>query len=182
MLYDRQIWQKWAQRDLKKAANWSPMPTPPNIVTIIPAADQTAAQWRFTTNKPPMDWSKPGFDDSAWKEAPAGFGAGGPPGAFIKTRWATSAIWLRRQMEIPVTSGTPQLWMHHDEDAEVFINGVLAVRVRGYTTAYEAFPLLPAAKAAIKPGKNLVAIHCHQTTGGQYIDAGFVEASDSEPR
>jgi hypothetical protein len=85
-------------------------------------------------------------------------------------------------MEIPVTSGTPELWMHHDEDAEVFINGVLAVRVRGFTTAYEAFPLLGAAKAAIKPGKNLVAIHCHQTTGGQYIDAGFVEVSESKSR
>lgn len=175
MLYDPLVWKKWAQRDRQKARGWAAMPNPPKIVTIVPAADRAEARWRFTTNKPEGDWAKVEYDDSSWKESAAGFGGGGPPGAFIKTPWATADIWLRRQIEIPKTSKDLQLWMHHDEDAEVFINGVLATRVHGFTTAYESFPLLPAGQSAIKPGNNLVAIHCHQTTGGQYIDAGFVE-------
>jgi hypothetical protein len=178
MLYDRGLWQKWAKRDLKKAANWAPMPRAPKIVTVVPAADQAEARWRFTTDKPEAAWPKPGFNDSTWKESPAGFGAGGPPGAVIKTPWTTADVWLRRKLEIPATSGPLELWMYHDEDAEVFINGALAAHVRGYTTKYEAFPLLPAGKAAIRPGNNLIAIHCHQTVGGQYIDAGFVEVID----
>jgi hypothetical protein len=180
MLYDRETWQKWARRDTCKATGWAPMPKAPKIITVIPAGDTAPAQWRFTTDKPSGDWVKAGFDDSNWKESPAGFGGGNPPGSFIKTRWRTSDIWLRREIEIPKTKHNLQLWMHHDEDAEVFINGVPAASVHGFTTGYEAIPLLPAGLAAIKSGANVVAIHCHQTVGGQYIDAGFVEVENSE--
>ncbi len=180
MLYDRQVWQKWASRDTIKAAGWAAIPKSPKIVTVVPAADQVEAKWHFTTNKPDDNWSKPGYDDSTWKESAAGFGSKGTPGAVIKTTWRTSDIWIRRQFEIPATSPRLQLWMHHDEDAEVFINGVPAAHVRGFTASYEPIPLQPAGLAAIKSGTNLIAIHCHQTTGGQYIDAGFVEVENSE--
>jgi hypothetical protein len=35
--------------------------------------------------------------------------------------------------------------------------------------------IAPAAAATLKAGRNLIAIHCHQQRGGQYIDAGFVQ-------
>lgn len=65
--------------------------------------------------------------------------------------------------------------MHHDEDAEVYVNGVLAVSANGWVGGYDAFPLSPGGKAALKPGKNLIAIYCRQTEGGQYIDLGLVD-------
>ena len=180
LLYNPEVWSKWAHRDVTKAANWAPMPRAPKVVTIVPAADRAEVKWRFTFNKPTGDWSGSGFDDAAWREGAAGFGAGDPPGAVIKTTWDKADIWLRRELEIPAPSGKLQLWMHHDEDADVYINGVPALRVKGYTSAYEAFPLSAAGQAAIKPGRNVLAIHCHQTTGGQYIDAGFVEIGSPE--
>ncbi len=42
-----------------------------------------------------------------------------------------------------------------------------------YTTSYSSFPLAPEAVKTLKVGQNVLAIHCHQTQGGQYIDAGI---------
>ena len=79
-------------------------------------------------------------------------------------------------MELPAGGGKNLLaWMHHDEDAEVYLNGVLAVKVSGWIAAYDRFALSHEAGAELKLGKNVIAIHCHQTTGGQYIDFGLVQ-------
>ncbi|MBI5396234.1 MAG: DUF1793 domain-containing protein, partial [Verrucomicrobia bacterium] len=177
MLYDKAVWQKYASRDKTKAANFAPMPEAPIVRTVVPNAREDAnITWRYTTQKPAEAWSKPGFDDAAWQKGKAGFGTRGTPGARVRTEWKTADIWLRREFELPASAtGELRLSLHHDEDAEVFINGVLAAQAAGYVNDYEEVPLLPAARAALKPGKNLIAIHCHQTKGGQYVDVGVVE-------
>ena len=58
-------------------------------------------------------------------------------------------------------------------------NGVLAAKVAGFITDYTEVPLTAAGKAALKPGANVIAVHCHQTGGGQYIDAGLVEVKEA---
>lgn len=114
------------------------------------------------------------FDDSSWKSGKGGFGAGYVPGGIITTEWSGSDIYLRKTFTLNLTSDAEVEYLtariHHDEDAEVYLNGVLAFTVKGYTTAYETLELSDAAKAAInRTGENTIAIHCHQTTGGQYI-------------
>jgi hypothetical protein len=177
MLYDKATWAKYAGQDKTKAANWAPMPTPPVTKTLVPAADVEAnLQWRYTTQKPADDWFKPSFDDSAWKEGTAGFGTQGTPGAVVRTEWNTPGIWLRREFTLPDGAHRdPQLWLHHDEDAEVYLNGVPAASASGYTTEYETVAIRAEAKATLKPGKNVIAIRCRQTGGGQYVDAGLVD-------
>lgn len=176
MLADRATWHKWASGDKAKLTAWAPLPQPPKVKVIIPAADTAPAKWDYTTAKPEGDWMKSSFDDSSWKQGQSGFGTVGTPGAIIGTTWKTDDIWLRREIDMPVeTFDALQAWVHHDEDAEIYINGVLALRTTGFVTGYSLFPLTPAGEAALKPGKNLIAIHCHQTQGGQYIDFGLVD-------
>jgi hypothetical protein len=175
LLYDKAVWQKWAKRDKTKAKNWAPIPKLPTITVVVPAADKQAAKWRYTTSRPASDWASASFDASAWKEGWGGFGTDGTPGAVIGTVWNTSYIWMRREVELPAAAlAAPQLWLHHDEDVEIYINGVLALKTGGFVGSYDAFPLTKEARAALKPGKNLIAIHCRQSTGGQYVDLGFV--------
>ncbi len=158
---------------------------PPIIKTLAPAACDTkkAALWRYTTKKPADGWQKPGFDDSGWKKGQAGFGAKGTPGAIIGTEWNGSDIWLRRTFE---TDKKPaerlMLKIHHDEDAEVYINGVKAADVDGYTTNYVTAGVEKAAAESLKSGTNTIAIHCRQTDGGQYIDAGLVVEASQDKR
>jgi len=176
MLYDKTAWHKYAGCDKTKAANWAPIPVPPTITTILPAADIQPAIWSYTTVAPASGWMNAGFNDSFWKQGQSGFGSVGTPGAVIGTVWQTDDIWLRREVNMPVHTYDELMgWLHHDEDVEVYINGVLAVKADGFISGYDLFSLTPAGKEALKPGKNLIAIHCHQTSGGQYVDFGLVD-------
>jgi Glutaminase A six helical-hairpin domain len=178
LLYDKTIWKKWASRDKTMASHWAPMPQATRSHTIVAAADVQPTAWRYTTARPATNWFEPRFDASTWPQGPGGFGTVGTPGARIGTKWNGSDIWLRRDVNVAGGRLTNLAgWMHHDEDADVYVNGVLAIHARGYTTDYELFELSGRALAAIKPGTNTIAIHCHQTTGGQYVDFGLVEAA-----
>ncbi len=175
MLYNQDVWRKWAARDTTRASNWATMPAPPKITVLVPAADTEPSTWKYVTREPASGWEKPGFDDIDWHGGSSGFGTKGTPGAVIGTVWDSSDIWLRREFNMPSNpAGNIELWIKHDEDAEVYINGVLALKVTGYTDDYHSLPMTSGGKAALKPGKNTFAVRCTQRTGGQYIDVGVV--------
>jgi hypothetical protein len=123
---------------------------------------------------PAREWVQPGFDDSGWKKGPAGFGTPGTPGAVVRTEWKTGEIWLRRTFTLgEVKAEELSFIAHHDEDVEIYLNGVPAAKAGGYTTAYEELPMTAEGKAALKKGENTIAVRCRQTGGGQYIDVGI---------
>jgi len=155
---------------------------------ILPTALVDYTQWKYITGNAsftvPAGWnSNLNFDDNAWSEGFSGFGQGNPPGSKIRTDWHDDAIYLRKIVHIGNLTedekANLKLFIHHDEDFELYINGVLAASGTGYIDYYKVFNISPDAKAAIRYGQdNLIAIHVIQTGGGQYIDAGIVTAKD----
>jgi hypothetical protein len=179
LTYDRAVVKVDAER--VAAANRGDFSKVPEPKVLVPTSKEEGRTWRYTTAKPADGWQKPDFSDKDWKEGPGGFGTKGTPGAVVRTEWKTDDIWLRREFTLPDEKwGDLLLLLHHDEDAEVYVNGVLAAKVPGFVTDYEEVPISAEARKALKPGKNLFAVHCHQTTGGQYIDVGIVEVKGSD--
>lgn len=146
----------------------------PQSVVVVPTSQEKGLTWRYTLEKPADDWYKPDFADANWKEGVGGFGTEKTPGAVVRTRWDTSNIWLRRTFELPENAPKElHLLLHHDEDAEIYIDGILAAKVAGYVSDYEEVAIESKALEMLRPGKHVIAIHCKQTGGGQYIDVGL---------
>src|SRR5262245_9704976 len=97
----------------------------PRTRLLVPTAREQAQEWRYTTQRPAEGCFKPDFDDVAWTKGLGGFGTHGTPGAVVRTEWKTGDIWVRRTAEVPeVKAGANlRLVIHHDEDAEVYVNG-----------------------------------------------------------
>jgi hypothetical protein len=73
---------------------------------------------------------------------------------------------------------TLYLRVFHDDDAEVYVNGTLASTLPGANNGFAFVPLTGAGRAALREGKNTIAVHAHQNRGGQFIDVGIVDVVD----
>jgi hypothetical protein len=175
MTYDRILKVNPARIALANRLKY-PIPT---YRTIVPTSEKTSQTWKYSFTAPSGEWTKTNFDDSAWQSGPGGFGTANTPGiGKLGTEWNTNDIWLRRTFNPgPLTNAQIKNLVirdYHDDEVEVYINGVLAYKRSGYTSTYESRPLTAQGKAAIRPNsQNVMAIHCHQTVGGQYVDAGL---------
>lgn len=145
------------------------------ILVQLPTGEAGGYEWRFTMNAPPADWTAPDFDASNWRKGRGGFGTRGTPNAVIGTSWRRPEIWLRTEFTLddPADVSGGAWRIYHDEDAEVYLNGVKVVSLPGYATEYLDLPLEADALQALKKGRNVLAVHCRQTEGGQNIDVGL---------
>lgn len=142
-------------------------------------------EWRYTTAAASQDWIRTGFDDSSWIVGRPGFGGGGLPAlqqSLVRTPWITADIWIRTSVDLKDLSLPMALRLSHDEDVEVYLNGTLVCQRKGDITDYIIHRLEGPAASVIRKGRNILAAHCHQTTGGQFLDVQVVDLSSVLPR
>ena len=144
---------------------------------LLPTGAQYDASdiWSYTTTAPTGNWTATNFDDASWKKGAAGFGTA-VPGGFPGTTWNTPDLWIRRDFTLESVPKQADLWVHHDEDAEIYINGKKVIDLPKWVQAYTRYPMNAQTLALLKPGRNTIAARCHQTAGGQYLDIGISTA------
>ncbi len=179
MTYDRAVIKMDAER--VAAINRAAYLDPPEADVVLPTSLEAPAHWRYTTTTPAEAWMASDFDDSTWQTGPAGFGAGDPPRAAVRTTWDSEDIWLRREFELDnINFNNIRLLLYHDEAAEVFINGVPAVQTFDYTRNYLPELITEEAIKTLKTGRNILAVHCRHTGGRQYIDVGLIDLRETK--
>ena len=140
---------------------------------LLPDARQSAQMWRYTFKGPADGWQHTTFNDNAWEKGEGGFGSKGTPNSAIRTQWTSSDIWLRKTFRIEKAAQHATLDIQHDEDATIYINGKKAALLTGFSTGSPDYSTHVINSQLLQQGNNLIAIHCHQTGGGQFIDVGL---------
>lgn len=129
--------------------------------------------YRYTTETPSGAWSAAAFDDGAWKTGLAPFGNEGK--RIGRTPWKTPDIYLRKTFDYDgadIKAGA--VVITYDEDTEVYVNGQKILSVQGHTGSYRMFVVTDALRQALRKGANVLAVHTHQTGGGQIIDLALL--------
>lgn len=126
----------------------------------------------YTFDAPSGEWASPAFDDSAWPTSFGAFGSGGAGGGIFRTEWKTKEIWLRRRFSHQEEkSENLRVYVLHDDDAKLYLNGVLAADLPGYSqNAYRAVDCSKESIATLKQGQNVLALYVKNAAGAQSAD------------
>lgn len=145
---------------------------------ILPMAGSEAWKGNFTFDKPEDNWTSPDYSADKWNVGKGAFGTNDQPA--VRTEWNTKDIWVRREFTLDDININNSIYLKysHDDIFELFLNGEKIV-----STGYEwknnvLIELKEDVKKKLRKGKNVIAAHCHNTTGGAYVDFGIYTPSD----
>lgn len=150
----------------------------PVRIPVLPDARSTSGQveWRYSLEETGgEEWADTAYDDAGWNLGLGGFGTGVVENGHINSAWETGTIRMRKTFTLPdVNVESVVLSLHHDEDAEILLNGRRVHQESGWRTGYSEFYLADEFKGLLRPGgKNVLAVVCRNTDGPGYVDAGL---------
>ena len=148
--------------------------TPLALKALLPTARETAWKAPFS-RKFQEGWEKLGFDDSSWETGTGAFGS--ENNGFNRTNFAgdNTDVYVRRTCELTQEQLGEDLYLlySHDDVFEVFINGVKILDTGETWKSDQRLRLDEKARGALRVGRNVIAVHCHNTFGGAEMDYGL---------
>lgn len=143
---------------------------------IYPLASEKEWTGKYITSKPSGSWTNVGFDDSSWESGEAPWGGGDDNyNKTVKTSWSGGNvdIYVRRAVTLDEIDPNALYYLmyKHDDVFELYINGTRVVST-GETWDVSG-TAIQIDKSLLRQGENVIACHCHNTTGGAYVDMGL---------
>lgn len=162
-----------------------------SIYKILDASINVPQEWAYVHQASSAsiadNWMNPGFDDASWSRGNGQFATayqGGFTNRGTTIPEGNNNLYVRKIFSLENASNDAvsniYLYVKADDDALVYINGVIAAYIKERDFAYYA--VYQAAKEAIDPnGENLIAVLCSNGGGGQGLDVGIVTTSEYFP-
>lgn len=147
---------------------------------IVPTFEKENWPARYTINTPVGDWTADEYNDASWQQGKGSFGSPGRLKAI--TSWTSPDIWVRREVNIDSEMLERELFLEytHDDGVEIYINGQQVVN-SGNTARANVYKQIPdEIKQKMRPGKNVIAVHCHDGGGESILDFGIWMRKDNE--
>lgn len=145
-------------------------PSMPNQ-NFAPTGSEKKIICKYSFDSADANWYNEKFDDSKWQ---TGFAPFGNTGSNAATAWDTKDIWVRRSFTVlDANPDRLMLLLRCDDDAEIYINGEKVYTQKGWLSDYKEIVLPASAKQKLHTGTNVMAIHCTNTGGDAWLDAGL---------
>ena len=145
------------------------------LQSIAPMADEERWEGLVTHEAQADGWADGNAGTNGWKKQKAAWGSDGLD--HVSNKWSkeNSDIYIRREVELTAEQLAADLYLKysHDDVFELYINGKQVVSTGETWVDNVVLHLDADLKKLLHAGKNVIAAHCHNTTGGAYADFGL---------
>ena len=145
------------------------------LSSIAPMSDEERWEGKVSYQKPADGWQKENFNDTNWSTEKAAWGTEGENISNRRFGRQGSDIYIRREVELTAQQLQEDLYVKysHDDVFELYINGTKVADTGETWVNGVVLHLESDLKNLLHAGKNIISAHCHNTTGGAYVDFGL---------
>lgn len=143
------------------------------LEALVSMAGSEAWEGHYTFDVPQGEWTALDYAANGWQKGQGAFGTNDMPA--VRTGWNTKDIWVRREFNLNEIPANAPIYLKysHDDVFELYLNGEKLVATDYCWRNNVVLELSDKVRAKMRKGQNVIAAHCHNTTGGAYVDFGL---------